>query len=134
MIKLNNELYKKTIIELKAHFMVNGHGDGQAIKREWVQRYINIYPLKLEGVLLYLDGILIETDAMKIKVGNNLEVSGRFYDSTPDEAVNIATSVLHQLSLAFPLYQTRIWVKARDKFDTERVFAALEHLDTDTFI
>lgn len=134
MTKLNNELYKKTISEIKAHFMVVGHGDGQAIRREWVQRYINIFPLKLEGIILYCDGVLIETDAMKIKVANNLEVSGRFYDSTPDEALNIATAVLHQLSLAFPLYQSRSWVKARDKFDIERVFQALEHLDSDTFI
>ncbi|MEH0791063.1 hypothetical protein KW882_02020 [Vibrio parahaemolyticus] len=132
------ELYKSTIREVKAHFLTVGYGEGQAIKQDLLEKYFDLYPSKLEGVFLYSDGIEVKTELLSFKIGNNLVLSeiaiecGVQYED--HYFVIAANAFLHQLSLMFPLYMSRMWIKDREKFGADRVFGALEEMNGNRFI
>lgn len=128
------ELYKNTIREVKAHFLTVGYGEGQAIKQDLLEKYFDLYPSKLEGVFLYSDGIVIQTEFLKFKIGDNLVLSELGVQYENHHFYIVANAFLHQLSLMFPLYMSRQWVKDREKFGSDRVFGALEEMNGKRFI
>ncbi len=127
-------LYKSTIREVKSHFLITGYGDGQAINRNLLDQYFDLYPLKLTGVFLYLDGIVVETDTVRFKISNSLELSDLNAQGDDQQFLSVASAFLHQLSLMYPLYKSRDWVENRSKFGSNRVFDALDSLDDVRFI
>lgn len=129
-------LYKYTIEEVKAHFLTVGYGEGQAIKRDLVKQYLDLYPSNIESVLLYSDGIKLTTNNVSIMIGNHLKLSviENKEGFTDKHMTIIANQFLHQLSLMFALYNSRLWISSRDKVSTERLFGALDELNGKRFI
>lgn len=135
MTEEKQELYISTIESLKSQFMMVGWGDGQAIKRDLLERYIDIYPFKLTGVILYLDYVEIQTDVMTVKISNRAELHSD-HNSDPDnksQAEQIARSALHQLSLMLPLYVSRTWLKEYNdgRKELDPTLGALNYMATD---
>ncbi|ELP5898690.1 hypothetical protein QTV49_000564 [Vibrio vulnificus] len=128
------ELYKNTIREVKAHFLTVGYGESQVIKQDLLEKYFDLYPSKLEGVFLYSDGIVIQTDSLKFKISDSLVLSEFGIQDEDHHFLIVANAFLHQLSLMFPLYMSRMWVKDREKFGADRVFGALEEMNGRRFI
>lgn len=130
------QAYNHIIPELRRSFMLNGYGVKQLISPSFVDTYINLDEIGLQSLIIHYDNAIEvvseQLPTFKITVDDtnvivtpiNLDKGNPATASQLVESQRVAKTLIHQLTLALPLYILSQW---SGRIDTE--IATVENND-----
>lgn len=127
MIK-QKQAYNKIIPELRRSFMFNGYGVKQLISPSFVETYINLDEIELQSLIIHYENAIevvskkLPTFKVTVADGDviieplNVDKVNPVTASQILDCQRVGKSLIHQLTLALPLYILSQW---SDRINTE---------------